>query len=105
MILEVSEGIQLQGESEEIAWIIDTTNWTSSPTSPSVVEIIDVSTGRDVKSTVMPSGSASVSGNNITLPILKLLREGRSYHVFVKWTDGSEVKEAIIKVRCPKRNE
>ncbi len=104
-ILAVKEGVQEQNSGEEIAWIFNVVNWTSAPTSTSVPEVIDRSTGKDVKSKVMPTGSTSVSGNNITLPILKSLTAGRSYNVFVLWTDGSEKKEAVMVVKCLRRDE
>lgn len=104
MTTDVREGVQLQNKSDQRAWIVDVGNQTTSPTSPSVVEVIDTSTGEDVKATVMPSGSASVSSNAITLPILKFLQPGRLYNVFVKWTDGSEVKEVVLQVKCRRRD-
>lgn len=104
-ILEVKEGIQEQGASEAIAWPIDVSNQTSAPTSPDVVSVIDLSTGRNVESTVMPTGISGVDGTIITLPLLQNLTPGRDYKVYFKWTDGSETKEAFIRIRCPQRDE
>ena len=100
----VREGVQIHHESDEIAYVITTTNQTSSPTLPVVVEIIDLQTQRDVKATVMPSGSPTVSSNDITLPIIKLLRADHKYNVWVKWTDGSEIKEVMLPLDCPARD-
>ena len=104
MTTDVREGVQLQNKNEEKTWIIDVGNKTSSPTSTSVVEVIDTTTGEDVKATVMPSGSTSVNSSSITLPILKLLEPGRLYNVFVKWTDSAEIREVILQVKCRRRN-
>lgn len=105
--LAVLEGIQTQGEGTDDAraWIIDVSNQTTDPTSPTVPRVIDLSTGKDVSSTVMPSGSASVSGNYITLPLLTALTPEHTYKVYVSWTDGSETKSTVFYVFCEPRRE
>lgn len=97
-IREVVEGQQEQGEDEEIVYTVDTANWGGSPTSPSVV--VKDPAGTNVTSTVMPSGSATVNGDVITLPTLKLLTRNKLYRVEVKFTAGGNVFEAVIPVWC-----
>jgi hypothetical protein len=104
-VIEIAEGLQIQNAGESIAWIIDVANWSSAPTSPLVNGVIDRSTNRDVEATVMPSGSASVDGTLIQLPLLTALTPGHTYNVFVQFTDGDETKEAKLVVRCEKRDE
>ena len=93
-IREVVEGTQVQGEDEEIIYTIDTANWGGTPTSVSV-EAKD-SAGTDVKSTVMPSGSPSVSTDTITLPTLKALTINKQYRIEVKFTSGGKVMECYF---------
>lgn len=93
---EVKESPLVQGEDEEIQYQVTTTPWASSPSSVSVV--VKDEDGNDVTSTVMPSGSASPSGDVITLPVLKLLTDGVYYRVEVKFTAGGSVWETYFKV-------
>jgi len=94
---EVNEGLQYQGEDEEIAYSINVSNVGSSPTSPSV-GVYD-NTGKDVTSTVMPTNSPSVAGNIITLSPLKNIISGIEYRVEVKFTVGSSIYEHYFRVR------
>lgn len=97
---EVAEGEQEVGEDERIAFVIDTANWGGTPTSPAVV-VKDVTAGwEDVTSTVMPSGSASVDADDITLPLLRDLTKNHEYRVEVKFTITGNLCEAFIKVPC-----
>ena len=98
MILEVAEGIQIQGPDESLAYSITTTSWASSPTNPAVVVYDEGAT--DVTSTVMPTNSPSVSGDVISLSLLKSLTSGKEYRVEVKFTVGSNVWECFFLVRC-----
>lgn len=86
---EVLEGVQYQGEDEIIAYTVDVSNIDSNPASVSVVVKDDGD--NVVTSTVMPSGSASVSGDVITLPALQSLKRDVEYQVEVKFTpdDGN----------------
>ena len=97
---EIEQGLQLQGVDEELVYRLTTTPWGSTPTSPSVV-VKDVNQGLiDVTSTVMPSGSVSVSGDVMTLPTLKSLTENTLYRVEMKFTSGGSVFESYAFVRC-----
>ena len=95
---EVLEGKQYQGVDESIAYTLDVSAVGSSPSSVSVV-VKDVTNGTVVTSTVMPTGSASVSGNVITLPALKLLTAGVLYRVEVKYTISNNVLESYFYVQ------
>ena len=95
---EVLEGKQYQGVDESIAYTLDVSAVGSSPSSVSVV-VKDVTNGTVVTSTVMPTGSASVSGTVITLPALKLLTAGVLYRVEVKYTISNNVLESYFYVQ------
>ena len=99
MSLQVYEGIQEQSADEELIYTITTTNWVSTPTSPSVKVFLEPSLS-DVTSTVMPTNSPSVSGDVITLSPLKLLTKGHNYRVEVKFTAGGNVWECYFRVKC-----
>lgn len=95
---EVAEGIQYQGADEVIVYDIDTGNWGGSPSSPTVV-VKDASNNfTDVTSTVMPSGSPSVSTDTITLPALQSLTAGNEYRIEVKFTISGNTEECYIRV-------
>lgn len=89
----------LQGVDEEIAYVITT----PSGTGPSSVTVAVKDVSNDnavVTSTVMPSGSATVSTDTITLPVLKLLTAGHRYRVEVKFTSGASIYEPWFIVRA-----
>lgn len=86
---EIKEGPQPQGADEIIAWRVDTANWSATPSSPAtpssatgyiytVTDVAGVETYTDVTSTKM-SGSASISGQYITLPSITSLVAGTKY--------------------------
>lgn len=57
--------------------------------------------GSDVSGTVMPTGSASVSGDTVTLARLTALALGHRYFIRVRATDQDSNKhEAWLEVRC-----
>jgi len=92
--------LRVQGAGETIIYVLDVSSRAISPTTPSVTKVVDLETGSDVKATVMPTGTASVSGNNVTLPALKSLTVGRTYRVHFTYVKGSETFESTIVVRC-----
>lgn len=98
-VLEVTEGLQFQSTAEELIWAIDTSN-RGTPTSPSVASVKDKA-GADKKSDVMPSGSASVSGDVISLPKLQDLTAGDRYEIRVTYTISGNKHETFIHVACP----
>ena len=65
------------------------------------VATVKTSAGTDVKSTVMPSGSASVATTIISLPSLTLLTAGQRYEIRVLFTISGNIQEVIINVDCP----
>lgn len=99
---EVKEGIQYQGVDEKIAYTITTTPWGSTPASLQV-KVFSIATSgarTDVTSTVMPTGSASASGDIITLPLLQALTADVLYRVEVKFTDsGNNIWEPYFYVK------
>lgn len=97
--LEVAEGLQYQTSDERLAHQVTTTNWVSSPTSPTVVAY-DESDGSDVTSTVYPSNSPSASNDVITLSLLRALTAGKTYRIEVKFTVGSNIYECYFRVNC-----
>lgn len=97
-ILEVAEGMQYQTTDEELAYKITTTNWVSSPTSPTVV-VYDQHSNTDVTASV-GAITASAAADVITLSVLKDLTKGHLYRVEVKWTVGSNIWECYFMVKC-----
>ena len=99
---EIVEGIQYQGIDEQIYYTITTTPWGASPFSVSMV-VKDVAAGlADVTSTVS-TGSASVAGDVITLPVIKSLTDitsGHFYRVEVKFTSGGNVFECYFRIQA-----
>ncbi len=98
-ILEIAEGLLYQSADEQLAYNITTTNWVSDPTSPTVVAY-DESGETVVTSTVFPTNSPSVSGDVITLSLLKALTKNHTYRIEVKFTVGSNVWECFFRVKC-----
>lgn len=96
---EVAEGRLEQGEDEEITYTLDVSAQGSSPSNVAV-EAKAWPAGTDVKSTVMPSGSASVNGNVITLPELTALTAGTLYRIEVQYTIGGNVLETWFEVQA-----
>ena len=96
---QVIEGRQYQGVDEAIAYAVTTTPWGSEPTSVSV-KAYDLSTNKaDVSSTVL-SGTPSVAGDVITLPLLTALVDGHRYRVEVKWVSSGNTFECWFEVQA-----
>jgi len=97
--LEVAEGIQYQGENEAVTYSLTTTPWGSTPTGVAVT-VEDLSNNeKDVTATVA-TGSASVSGDAITLPEIANLTHGHTYRVRVAFTVSGNDLEAKAIVEC-----
>jgi len=99
-IREIKQGLQEQGADEQIEYTLTTTPWGTSPTSTSATiwshdPTTDVYT--NVTATNM-SGSTSVSGDVITLPIVKSLVAGTLYRVEVQFTSGNSIFEPFGKI-------
>lgn len=85
------EGLpQPQGEDEEVTYTLDVTEVGSNPSNVSVVVKRN---GVDVSGDVL-DGTATVSGNIITLPVIASLEAGFDYRVEVKFTLNGNVLEA-----------
>ena len=98
---EITQGLQVQGSDEQIVYTLTTTNWASSPTSPSakIYSVVgDVYT--DVTSTNMPAGTASAVGDVITLPKIVSLTAGIMYRVEVQFTVSGNLFEAYARILC-----
>ena len=85
-IREVVEGRQVMGEDEKVTYTITTTNWASSPSSPSIV--VKNRAGADVTTTVT-SGNITAANDVITLKAINALVADESYKVEVQFTAGS----------------
>ena len=98
---EITEGIQTQGTAEAVYYKLTTTPWGSTPTNVTVKAYSkDDSDFTDVTSSVL-AGTASVSGDVITLPKLSSLSEDTLYRVEVKFTEAnSNVYEAYFYVQA-----
>lgn len=95
----VVEGQLVQGVDEAIAYTLTTTPWGSSPGSV-VVKAYDMTTGGTDVTTTKLTGSASASGDVITLPRLAGLVEGHLYRIEVKFVCSGNTFEAYIQVRA-----
>ncbi len=95
----VREGVQAQGIDEQTIYTVTTTPWGSTPTSVTVVAKDESAANQDVSSTVL-SGTASVNGDVITLPVLKSLTQGHQYRIEVKFTCSGNVFECFFEVQA-----
>ena len=101
-IRQAIEGIQYQGADEQIAYTITATPWGSTPTSTSAkiysyAPATDAYT--DTTSTNM-TGSTSVSGDVITLPVIKSLTAGTQYRVEVQFTSSGNIFEPYFIIQA-----
>jgi len=97
---QVKQGRIGQGVDEKIAYTINTTPWGGTPVV-AAFKAFDITSGRqydDVTAIVFPSGTTSVSGDVITLPLLQLLTLDHVYRVEVKWTFGGNTFECFLEV-------
>ena len=86
------------GVDERPIFTLTSTNWGSSPTSVTLAaftwaEATDTYTV--ATTTICPTGSVSVSGNVITLPVFVPPVEGTKVRVEIKFTVSSSVVEAF----------
>lgn len=92
----ITESPLYQGEDERIAYTLTATPWGSSPSSPAVV--VKDAAGDDVTSDVT-SGSASVSDDVITTPVILDLTAEAQYRLEIKFTVSGNVLEAWADLR------
>lgn len=96
----VKESELYQGKDESIAYTLTTTPWGSTPTSVAVtIWSVSSTTGAltDTSSTNL-SGSASVTGDVITTPLVTALTAGTEYRLEIKFTCSSNVFEAWARI-------
>lgn len=98
-ILEIAEGTQYVSSDERKVYTITTTNVQGTPSSATVVAY-DESVDASVGTTVFPSGSPSVSGDIVTLPVMRAFTKGHSYRVEVLFVCGSSYHECWLRVKC-----
>lgn len=93
---EVKESPLKQGVDEQIAYTLTTTPWGSTPTAVAVAAY-DITDGtRTLVTSTVLSGSASVSGNVITTPVVKSLTAGYVYRIEIKFTSSGNIFEAYL---------
>jgi hypothetical protein len=93
-VRQIEQGLQYQGEDESIIYTLTTTSWGNDPSSPSAKIFTYISdTYNDVTSAIM-TGSATVSGNVITLPAIASLVDGTMYRVEVQFILSGSTFEA-----------
>ena len=92
-------GETTQRPDEVIAYTVDVSNNGSSPTV-SAVTIIDKSDPSTDLSETNLSGSASVSGDVITTPLVTGLSDNTTYRVEVKYTLSGETYEDFFEIFC-----
>lgn len=99
--LEVREGLQYQATFMAVIYKVDVADQMSGPTSAAVESVIN-DQGTDVKSTVMPSGSASiVNTTEVKLPKLQSLAAGRTYIIRFSFSDADNKLGGQLRVNCP----
>lgn len=96
---EVAEGIQYQGEDEEIVYTISTTNFGSDPSDVSVV-VKDVTDDDTDVTDDVTTGDPSVFGDVITLPTISGLTANNLYRVDIKFSSGSNVFEPYFMIEA-----
>jgi len=90
-------GVPVQSTLEKVIYTINTTAWTTTPSTP-IIDSVKDDLGTTVTSTVMPAGSPSASGAIITLPRLEALTAGRIYTITVTFVSGSNTFATFMRV-------
>ena len=97
---EIKEGLQYQGADETIVYTLTTTPWGSDPSSEAAkIYEVDGDTLTD-KTTTQMSGSASATGDVITLPAVTALVAGTLYRIEVVFTCSGNVFEAFAELQA-----
>lgn len=90
LVRQIEQSPIYQGKDEEVYYTLDTSEWGGSPSFVSVVVKLN---GEDVSGDVL-TGTASVSGDEITTPKISGLIKGSHYRLEIKFTTGVNVVEA-----------
>ena len=99
-ILVVEQGTQEQSADEELPYVINVANFTSSTPSAATAVAIDETTDETVTTTVFPDNEPSIATTYITLSVLKDLTKGHIYRIEVLFTVSSTIFECYFKVKC-----
>ena len=79
----ILESPLMQGENAEIPWTITWPWATTVGSTTKTVAVYKRGTTTDVEGTVMPGGSHTASGNQLTMKPLKLLVGGEKYIISI----------------------
>jgi hypothetical protein len=94
---EVKEGLIEQGVDERVAYKIDTTVWGQNPTNV-LVQVLDVTNGHLDVTDDVTTGSVSVVGNEVRLPLIHSLTLDHLYRVEVQFESDGQVFEPYIRL-------
>jgi len=94
-----------QAPSEVVVYILNIGNFSTSISgTPTILKAVDVeAVATDISGTIVGTQVISVSGTQITLPVIKSLTEGKVYRVHVNYVDGgntAETYEPNFYIRC-----
>ncbi len=85
----VLEGVQHSATFAEIILRVDVVDQMAAPTGAAIESVVDITTGESVKSTVMPSGAASIENTTfVKFPSLKSLTVGHEYSIRFSFSDA-----------------
>lgn len=86
---------------ETIVLTFDLTKWgASAPGTPTVPEVIDLSTRKDVGSTVASSPTI-VNTTDFQVTFANLDKK-RDYAAYLQWVEGSNTQRLKVNLRCGK---
>jgi hypothetical protein len=99
---EIAEGLQYQGEDEEITYSLTVTNWISTLSAATSVKVYDITENArtDVTTTVMPTATMTVNGNVIIFSPLKALTADHTYRLDVKFSGDGQKPEAFAIIQA-----
>lgn len=95
--LEPLEGLQPLQKQDTSQWGVDVSNVASAPTSATLHQVVDeADSSTDIKGTVMPSGSISISGTTVTFPAWASLSSyvGKTLRVEYSFLDNNGNRRA-----------
>ena len=96
VVREVKESPLKQGVDEQIAYQLTTTPWGSTPATITVAAYDVSDNGRTLVTSTILSGTASATGDVITLPTVKSLTADKRYRIEVKFTAGGQIFEPFF---------
>jgi hypothetical protein len=99
-VREIVEGVQEQGEAEEIVYTFDAANIVGgAPSTPSVVVLDEDNDFEDVTADTT-TGTASVMGTVITSPTIHSLTAEHTYRVEISFTIGGQQVVHYMRIDC-----